>query len=151
MNPKTIAILAIIFALSVIVMLSIKAFRILSQLKQQNKNTSGSKIQEKADLLMSIQDLAQSMLNNNLNITEGSIRIKVLLDHFDPQKKIRDEFIVFYELYSATEHMPRHKDRDKYTCDDLKIYDDEREKIEKNFQQRIFNACRKISDFEFNL
>jgi hypothetical protein len=47
--------------------------------------------------------------------------------------------------------MPRHKDRDKYTCDDLKVYDEEREKIEDEYRGKVYAACEKILNYNFIL
>lgn len=146
---NSLVILVLIFAAATIAWLSVKAFRLVSQMRQMEKDRDSKKIEERATILFSIRDIANNVLDNGLNITEGSIRIRVLLDHLDPKQKYRDHFIAFYELYEATEHMPRHKDRDRYTCDDLKVYDDEREKIEDEYRGKIYAACHKILEYEF--
>ncbi|MGX5220391.1 DUF2489 domain-containing protein [Pseudomonas segetis] len=54
--------------------------------------------------------LANSLLEGQLPLIEGAIRIKVLLDNFDIGLSQDSHCQVFHQLYEATAHVPTHAD-----------------------------------------
>ncbi|MBF0676385.1 DUF2489 domain-containing protein [Pseudomonas sp.] len=54
--------------------------------------------------------LAGSLLDEQLPLIEGAIRIKVLMDNYDPQLSQDPRCAVFHQLYAATAHVPTHGD-----------------------------------------
>lgn len=52
--------------------------------------------------------LADSLLDEQLPLIEGAIRIKVLIDNYDPQLSQDPHCVVFHQLYAATAHVPTH-------------------------------------------
>ncbi len=54
--------------------------------------------------------LAGSLLDEQLPLIEGAIRIKVLMDNYDPQLSQDPRCAVFHDLYAATAHVPTHGD-----------------------------------------
>src|SRR5690606_10831940 len=56
-----------------------------------------------------IQFLAQSLINGQLPLVEGSIRIKVLLDNYSGPRSADLNVGVFEVIYDATAHIPTHQ------------------------------------------
>lgn len=56
-----------------------------------------------------IQLLAQSLLNAQVPVTEGAIRIKVLLDNYSGPRPTGLDVQVFESIYEATAHIPTHQ------------------------------------------
>lgn len=54
--------------------------------------------------------LAGSLLDGQLPLIEGAIRIKVLLDNYDTALSLNPNCTVFHLLYEATAHVPTHTD-----------------------------------------
>ncbi|OLU23150.1 hypothetical protein BVH03_23280 [Pseudomonas sp. PA15(2017)] len=54
--------------------------------------------------------LASSLLDGQLPLIEGAIRIKVLLDNYDSALSLMPQAQVFQRLYDATAHVPTHAD-----------------------------------------
>lgn len=52
--------------------------------------------------------LAGSLLDEQLPLIEGAIRIKVLLDNYSMALSHSPHCLVFHELYGATAHIPTH-------------------------------------------
>jgi hypothetical protein len=57
-----------------------------------------------------LQILAGSLLDGQLPLIEGSIRIKVLLDNYDSTLSQDARCEVFHQLFAATAHVPTHAD-----------------------------------------
>lgn len=67
--------------------------------------------QDRHDLLAShLRILAGSLLDEQVPLIEGAIRIKVLLDHYDPTLGQSERCQVFQQLYEASAHVPTHAD-----------------------------------------
>lgn len=57
-----------------------------------------------------LQILASCLLDGQLPLIEGAIRIKVLLDNYDSQLSQNERCQVFHLLFEATAHVPTHAD-----------------------------------------
>ncbi|MGE8497736.1 MAG: DUF2489 domain-containing protein [Pseudomonas sp.] len=55
-----------------------------------------------------LQILAGSLLDGQLPLIEGAIRIKVLLDNYDSALSRSERCQVFHHLFDATAHVPTH-------------------------------------------
>lgn len=127
---------------------SLKMWQKINTLKQTN-----AAIQDEQDQLIqttqlkaaeSIKHIAQFMAEEQVELTEGCIRIKVLLDHVAPQLHDHPTFGIFNQMYLATEHMPTHDARkatDKKTIFKL---DTERLQLEADNKEAILAASQQI-------
>lgn len=59
----------------------------------------------KQDLII----IAQSFQTQQVPSIEGAIRLKVLLDNFDPLLSQQPEFQALHDIYQATAHIPTHE------------------------------------------
>ena len=80
--------------------------RVWRQQQQQREAAQTSHAQLREDLRI----LAGALLEGQLPLIEGAIRIKVLLDNFDPQLSQDSRTAVFQTLFEATADIPTHAD-----------------------------------------
>ena len=73
--------------------------------EQEQANLSAQQAQRER-LNKSIQIIAQAVQQQELSLTEASLRISVLLDNLDVGREVKDEFSAFYQLRGLTEHIP---------------------------------------------
>ncbi|MBA1274508.1 DUF2489 domain-containing protein [Stutzerimonas azotifigens] len=64
--------------------------------------------QRQISLAEDLRILAGSLLDEQVPLIEGAIRIKVLLDNYDANLGQDPRCQVFQQLYDATEHVPTH-------------------------------------------
>jgi len=98
-------------------------------------------------LIGSLKVLTTTILDDQVELSEGCIRIKVLLDHLDAKLHENDNFKIFEEMYLATEHMPTHETRkntDKHFTDKL---DQQRFALEKKHRAAIRSAAKALMDY----
>ncbi len=88
----------------------------------------------------SIRVIAQCMLDEQVELSEGSIRIKVLLDHIAPELHEHPTFSIFSKIYAATEHMPTHQARKNADKKLIRELDKERFRIEDENKALILQA-----------
>lgn len=89
------------------------------------------------DLKESITVIATLTLDDQVELSEASIRLKVLLDHYDSSLHKQDDFRIFSEVYAALEHMPTHAERKKTDKRFLHKLDQERFAIEAKHRDAI--------------
>tara|TARA_R110001599_G_scaffold316058_1_gene525117 strand:- start:167 stop:640 length:474 start_codon:yes stop_codon:yes gene_type:complete len=92
----------------------------------------------------SIKIIAQSMIDEQVDLSEGSIRIKVLLDHIAPELHEDLAFSIFSKMYTATEHMPTHEARKQADKQLITKLDKERFKLEEENKTDILNAAKAL-------
>ncbi len=98
----------------------------------------------------SIKLIAQLMIEEQVELSEGCIRIKVLLDHVAPDLHEHPAFSVFLKIYVATEHMPTHETRKKTDQKLIRKLDKERLTLEEKNKEAILNAAKQIITKEFS-
>ena len=92
----------------------------------------------------SIKLIAQFMLEEQVELSEGCIRIKVLLDHTAPEFHEHPTYKVFYEMYLATEHMPTHEARKQADKKLIRKLDKERLELEAENKEAILAASQQL-------
>jgi len=130
--------LAIIGVL-VIAGLSIYAGTLLSQLRKQNKATAKMSAKRNDYLYESIYTIALSMQQEQCPLSEGCIRIAVLLDNLPEaeQKDFAGKFPHIHEMYERIKHMPTHEARKNHPRKDILKMDKEREGHEEALELEI--------------
>lgn len=54
----------------------------------------------------SLKVLSQALITGQVGVVEGAIRIKVLIDHHDPDLHKNQSYAVFSDIFTETEHIP---------------------------------------------
>ncbi|WP_293268963.1 DUF2489 domain-containing protein [Neptunomonas sp.] len=57
-------------------------------------------------VLDSLKVLSQALMSGQVGVVEGSIRVKVLIDHLDPEFHNKSAYKVFSDVFNETEHIP---------------------------------------------
>ena len=97
----------------------------------------------------SIQALAQGLLGDQLSLTEGAIRIRVMLDGLEVDTNIQEEFKAFYQLSDATRHIPILEEWKKLKLKQRMAFDKERQKLEADHKEFVEDAAKRILGRQF--
>ena len=98
----------------------------------------------KEKLRESIRILCSSMIDQQVEISEGCMRVKILLDHFDARLHHDAVFGVFNEVYDRLESMPRFEQRKAVNRKILDKLDETRFAVEADYRERVLVACRAL-------
>lgn len=110
-----------------------------------------AKAQEQRDYLIeSIHVIARAMIHDErMTLTEGTIRLSVLLDNLSPQLKQEPDFSVINAVFEQTRHIPyldKWKELDKK---DQRRYTQEMKQIEAEHKDALLKAAELLSDYPF--
>lgn len=120
-----------------------KAQEKLVEIRQQEGEAQRGRVNR------SIQIIAQSINNDDITLTEASIRISVLLDSLSVDDQVREEFSAFYQLTEATNHIPILEGWKKLTPKEQFAFDQQRVTQEEHFQEFVQDAAKRIQGRSF--
>lgn len=140
----------VIAAVAVVIALAAYAgwlwWRLLSQQHEREVHNAQVLAETEADLVRSIAILADSLLTDELNLSEGAIRLKVLLDHWYAPRSGQEDFPAIYSLFLATSNMPRGEARSRYSKREIRRLDREREMLEVAARDDVFDEAARLRE-----
>lgn len=101
-----------------------------------------------ANCLESLEMIAGAMLAEQVDLVEGSLRCKVLLEIIDPALMERAAFQVFVEVHQRTAHLHTHSARGSLTPRERLREDRQRLAVEEALRDRVREAARAVLDFK---
>lgn len=89
----------------------------------------------------SLTVIAQLLLDDQVEVSEACMRIKVLLDHYDSTMHEDPVFSVFVKVYDALSHMPTHQARKQTDKKFIQKLDQQRFQIEEQYRSAAKDAA----------
>lgn len=129
-----------------IAILAFIAGRLLSQLQSQNKRRDEAIGKRNERLHESIVTIAKAMDQGQCPLSEGALRLVVLLDlRVEPNKvDYAERYSGLHSMYERIKHMPTHEARKQYPKAEIRKMDDEREGYEKELEDVILADVRQL-------
>lgn len=123
-------------------LLQVKKLRHKQQLAQEELDKQID--QKRQEDNSSIQILAEGLKQDQLSLTEASIRIRGLLEILAVDDSIRQEFSAFYQLADATAHIPILAEWKKLSRKQQVAFDLERDRAEQQQKEFVLSAANRI-------
>lgn len=98
--------------------------------------------------LYSLDAIARSMISRQVDLVEGSMRCKVLLEIIDPTLLERTDFRVFADVHERTSHLNTHSARKELTLKERLDEDRQRMDVEAEFETPLIKAARGVLVFK---
>ena len=155
--PSSLIIVLIVIALVIVLVLAVIAYRLQAQVRamEQKKQAQQQALEKQQAeheqyLSNSIRILSQGIVDKQVTMTEGAIRISVLLDNLDVGDAVKEEYKVFYQLADATSHIPILDAWKQLTAKQRFAYDKERLTAEEKFSDFIIDAAKRLRNHPFS-
>ena len=136
-------------ALAILVVLVAYAWHLQRRLKlleqQQRalaKEAEHSRQQKIQEATQGIRILAGAMVREEVTITEGCMRIAYLLTQVDASAHDKQQYSVFFQLASATAHIPVLGAWQELSKQEKTAYTKERAEIEQSFSEFVLEATQ---------
>ncbi|SDK85714.1 Protein of unknown function [Franzmannia pantelleriensis] len=98
--------------------------------------------------LDSLGAIASAMRAEQVDLVEGALRCKVLLEIIDPALVERDTFRVFVTVYDETQHLRTHSSRNELTPRQRMDEDRQRLAVEDAHRPALLDAARAVERFK---
>ncbi|GLR63201.1 DUF2489 domain-containing protein [Marinospirillum insulare] len=106
------------------------------------------RLQARANVLENLSLLAKALQDEQVNPTEGCLRVRVFLDLLDEGVYVNHpDLIIFDRVYQQTKHLATHQERTDLAANERAKQDQEREAIEAEFSSQIQQAAIKLGAF----
>lgn len=103
--------------------------------------------QHRQYLIDSIRILSKGMEKGELRLSEGCIRLKVLIDNLVPHLLADAKFMVFNHIYNETAHIPRLKEWKALTPEERRKHEVTLERLEGECQTDIHAALVELNRY----
>lgn len=137
----------LVAAVLIIAALAFYAGQLLFQLKRQKQQQHAAVKQREDYLRQSIQTIAQALDQQQCGLSEGSIRLCVLLENFDQASDHAERFPALHELYGRIKHMPTHKAYSELPKPERRRMQLEREEHEAELESQILKEIQVLKSF----
>lgn len=123
----------------IVAALSVYAGILLSRLRFQNKKIAKNQKKHLNYLHESIETIAKAMQQDQCPLSEGCIRIAVLLDNLPNAERhnFDTRWPSIHDMYERIKHMPTHDARKEFPKQEIRKMDLERERFEVEMEQPI--------------
>lgn len=143
-------VLLIIATMVVLVLVSVaiyyhwRLYRQRGQIEKRQRELEQERAAQKQRVLKSIEIICRAMVSDQVTITEGCIRVSVLLRSLDLSEQQLSVYSVFFDLESATAHIPILDDWRKLSRKQQNVFDNERENIEEKYRDFVVDAAQRF-------
>ena len=134
---KILSLLTLLLGALVVIALAVYAWNLWQGVWRRDSESVVRKASAHEDQVNSVRVLAKSLLDGDLNLSEGAIRLKVLLDHLQPDGSGQRDYPDVYALHDAIAHMPRGAARKACSRAELRAMDNERERLEAQYREQV--------------
>lgn len=135
-----------VLGLGIIIALGWYAVSLLLRLRQQTQARDNA-IQARVERIdESIITIAKAMQQEQCPLSEGCLRVVVLLDHRPEAVKYdyAEDYPAMHEMYEKIKHMPTHESRKKFPKKKIREMDKERESYEHSMHDLIIADVGKL-------
>jgi len=138
--------IAIIIALVALIYKQLRAAAAQREADKERLAKHAAEAQKNRDyLLESSKAIANAILHDDkIALTEGCIRLKVMIDNLDPQLHQHPDYGVFEEVYNRTSHIPILTDWRQLERKQQRAFEKEMREIERECRARINTAVKRL-------
>ncbi|WP_426416412.1 DUF2489 domain-containing protein [Aestuariirhabdus sp. LZHN29] len=127
-----------------IIGLSIYAIVLWRQVYINTRRIQELQQEQRQNLLDAINVISRSMTQDELNPTEGCIRLKLLLEKLDPELLLSPEYKVIEQMYERSREFATHQARNALSAPEKLLQDQAREALENELKLEVRNAAEAL-------
>ncbi|TDO13922.1 MULTISPECIES: DUF2489 domain-containing protein [Halomonas] len=143
----TLALILLALALAIIAGLGTYAFSLCKEVKRRKAFREEERQRAHHNCLENLEIVAAALAQDQVDITEGSWRCKVLLEILDEKLTERPAFQAFDEVHRRTRHLHTHTARQALDPRDRAREDRERLTVEEEFREPVLKAAAAVVEF----
>lgn len=143
--------LIIVGVIAIVVLLGFirRQMVMLTEGRRRQKKAEAFQAKRRKDMIDSIRVIAMAIEEEQVEYSEGCLRIKGLLDHVAPELMEKPPYRVFMEVYEQLRHMPTHQARQDTEARFVAKMDKERFAVERKYSDEIRGAATAIRNHGF--
>ncbi|GGC85641.1 DUF2489 domain-containing protein [Vreelandella lutescens] len=141
---STVALVLLAIAIAVVAALGGYAFSLRKEVRRRDAFRLDEEQRAQQNSLENLDYVVSALVQEQVDITEGSWRCKVLLEIVDPSLTERPEFEAFAQVYNRTRHLKTHSARKQLTPRERMQEDKERLAVEEEMRPAVLAAAAEV-------
>lgn len=141
---STVALVLLAGAIAVIAGLCFYAASLRKEVKRREAYRREEDARAQQNSLENLDYVASALVQEQVDITEGAWRCKVLLEIIDPSLAERSEFKAFANHYNRTRHLHTHAARQQLSPQERMQEDKDRLMVEHEMRDAVLEAARAV-------
>ncbi|XQU07122.1 DUF2489 domain-containing protein [Halomonas sp. LY9] len=141
---STVALVLLVIAIAVVAALGGYAFSLRKEVRRRDAFRLDEEQRAQQNSLENLDYVVSALVQEQVDITEGSWRCKVLLEIVDPSLTERPEFEAFAQVYNRTRHLKTHSARKQLTPRERMQEDKERLAVEEEMRPAVLAAAAEV-------
>jgi len=144
----------VVSAFIIIGILSYVAIKLNIKVRQQARlhsqlelKRSLQKQDQRDHIVESLRVISQNVLNEDLNLSEATIRCKMLLDGLLLPADHREPYVVLEDVYQLIKGFDTHQSRKSLSSAQIKKQDKERLEIEEQYREKLLQCFELLKNF----
>jgi len=129
----------------------LKLRKVQKQQEEQIQKNKEAWQKHRDELAADLRFIANSMLQGQCEITEGCLRLGVLMDRLDDELQHKPEFKTIREHFAKTIHMPTHQAYKDLSKQEQFKLDKERFNLEEKNKEQILLEVQTLSEYQFDI
>lgn len=146
MSPA-IALVLLVAAIAVVIGLCVYAWTLRKEVSRREAYRLDEDRRAHQNSLENLDYVASALVQQQVDITEGAWRCKVLLEIVDPSLTERPDFQAFAELHRRTRHLKTHSARQQLTPRERMQEDKERLIVEDDMRKEVLDAAQAVLEW----
>ena len=123
------------------------AFTLWREVRRRQERQEAELRRAHDNCLENLELVASALLQEQVDVTEGAWRCKVLLEILDPRLMERESFRPFGEVHALTRHLHTHQARQALSPKERFREDKERHAVEEAHRQSVLEAAQAVLVF----
>lgn len=144
-----------IIALAILTIVGLSSYAMYLHLKLRTQTTEREKKEQtlseelagrREHYRNSVRVICSAIVEEQVSLTEGAIRISMLVSQLELTEQEKVDFQAFFQLTQATSHIPILEEWKDLSKKEKLSFDQEREKLEESFKTFIEDSARRVLD-----
>ncbi|XKH58827.1 DUF2489 domain-containing protein [Halomonas sediminis] len=140
----TVMLILLGLGLVIVIGLAAYAFTLRREVMRRDRYRQEEERRAQENSLENLDWVISALLQEQVEITEGAWRCKVLLEIIDPNLAEQERFRAFAEMYNRTHHLKTHSARKQLTPRERMQEDKQRLEIENEMRPRVLAAAAAV-------
>ncbi|MGO2242943.1 MAG: DUF2489 domain-containing protein [Halomonas sp.] len=141
------ALILFAIAIAVVIGLCLYAWRLRKEVGRREAYRRDEDSRALQNSLDNLDYVTSALVQQQVDITEGAWRCKVLLEIIDPSLAERPEFQAFSEHFNRTRHLKTHSARQQLTARERMQEDKERLAAEDDMREAVVEAAKAVLEW----
>lgn len=147
----TLHIALLVIALIIIAGLAYWAWNLTQQVKKKEQEMLDSINERHDNIIDSIRVITSAYEDDQVELVEASIRLKVLLDNLPLAEEEKQPFVVFDVIYEKVGHIPTHENWKALSKKEKFQYEKEMAAIEQEYKELFAAAAKQLKTHTFDI